>query len=92
MSGQSDSQNKSEEQVNMSEGTSPSDGYDEGSRSTPSNLPKAITRQRKKKTSNSEDEDFEVEEVTSKKKVLQMLHRSCSRPSRINSVICLRLL
>ena len=46
MSDQSDSQNKSEEQVNMSEGTSPSDSYDDGSISTPSNLPNAATRQR----------------------------------------------
>ena len=58
MSDQSDSQNKSEEQVNMSEGTSPSSSFDEGSRSTPSNLPKAATRTRKKKTSDSEDEDY----------------------------------
>ena len=48
----------------MSEGTSPSDGYDEGSRSTPSNLPKATTRQKKKKTSDSKHDVFEVEEVT----------------------------
>ena len=34
MSDQSDSQNKSEEQVHMSEGTSPSSSYDDGSRST----------------------------------------------------------
>ena len=34
MSDQSDSQNKSEEQVQLSEGTSPSSSYDEGSRST----------------------------------------------------------
>ena len=68
---QSDSQNKSEEQMDLSEGTSPSGSYDEGSRSTPSNLPKAQTRQRKKKTSDSEDEDFEIEEVSSKKKVLK---------------------
>ena len=58
MSDQSDSQNKSEEQVQLSEGTSPSGSYDEGSRSTPSNLPKAATRTRKKKTSDSEDEDY----------------------------------
>ena len=51
MSNQSDSQNREEEQVQMSEGTSPSSGSDEGSRSTPSNLPKAATRARKKKTS-----------------------------------------
>ena len=44
MSDQSDNQNKSEEQVHMSEGTSPSSSYDDGSRSTPSNLPKAATR------------------------------------------------
>ena len=36
MSDQSDSQNKSEEQVNMSEGTSPSNSYDDVSSSTPS--------------------------------------------------------
>ena len=72
MSDQSDSQNKSEEQVNMSEGTSPSSSYDDGSRSTPSNFPKVATRQRKKRNSDSEDEDYVVaeEEVSSKKKVL----------------------
>lgn len=57
--------------MDLSEGTSPSGSYDEGSRSTPSNLPKAQTRQRKKKTSDSKDEDFEIEEVISKKKVLK---------------------
>ena len=69
MSGQSDSQNKSEEQIHMSEGTSPSSSSDEGSGSTPSNLPKAATRQRKKRTSDSEDEDYvaEEEEATSKR-------------------------
>src|SRR3990170_2012889 len=72
MSDNSDSQNRSEQQVNLSEGTSPSGSYDEGSRSTPSNLPKAATRQRKKRTSESKDEDFVAdEEVTSKKKVLK---------------------
>ena len=73
MSDQSDSQNKSEEQAQMSEGTSPSSSYDEGSRSTPSNLPKAATRSRKKRTSYSEDEDYVAteEEVSSKKKVLK---------------------
>ena len=55
----------------MSEGTSPSSTSDEGSRSTPSNLPKAATRQRKKRTSDSEDEDYRAEEdeATSKKVV-----------------------
>ena len=48
MSDHSDSQNKSEEQVNLSEGTSPSGSYDEGSRRTPSNLPKVAARTRKK--------------------------------------------
>ena len=73
MSDQSDSQNKSAEQIHMSEGTSPSSTSDEGSRSTPSNLPKAATRQRKKRTSDSEDEDYRVEEdeATSKKVVLK---------------------
>lgn len=56
----------------MSEGTSPSSSYD-GSRSTPSNLPKAATRARKKRTSDSEDEDYVAveDEATSKKKVLK---------------------
>src|SRR3954464_2140740 len=73
MSDQSDSQNQSEQLVHMSEGTSPSSSSDEGSRSTPSNLPKAATRQRKKRTSDSEDEDYvaEEEEATSKKVVLK---------------------
>ena len=57
----------------MSEGTSASSTSDEGSRSTPSNLPKAATRQRKKRTSDSEDEDYRAEEdeATSKKVVLK---------------------
>nr|XP_045088704.1 proline-rich receptor-like protein kinase PERK2 [Aegilops tauschii subsp. strangulata] len=41
MSEQSDSQNRSEEQVQMSEGSDPSSTSGDGSRSTPSNLPKA---------------------------------------------------
>ena len=69
MSDQSDSQNREEDQIHMSEGTSPSSTSDEGSRSTPSNLPKAATRTRKKKTSNSEVEDYvDVEEEVSSKK------------------------
>src|SRR3954465_7846631 len=61
----------------MSEGTSPSSSSDEGSRSTPSNLPKAATRQRKKKTSESEDEDYVAEEeATSKKIELKKEHGS----------------
>ena len=57
----------------MSEGTSPSSSSDDGSRSTPSNLPKAATRASKKRTSESEDEDYvaEEEEATSKRKVLK---------------------
>ena len=57
----------------MSEGTSPYSNFDEGSRSTPSNLPKAATRTRKKKTSVSEDENYVAaeEEATSKRKVLK---------------------
>ena len=57
----------------MSEGTSPSSSYDEGNRSTPSNLPKAATRARKKRNSDSEDEDYVAveDEATSKKKVLK---------------------
>ena len=72
MSDQSDSQNRSEEQMDLSVGTSPST-TDEGSRSTPSNLPKAATRARKKRTSDSEDEDYVVveDEATSNKKVMK---------------------
>ena len=62
MSDQSDSQNHSEEQIHMSEGTSPSSTSDDGSRSTPSNLPKAATRVRRKRTSDAEDEDYVAEE------------------------------
>ena len=72
---QSDSHNKSKEQMNLSEGTSPSSSYDEGSRSTPGNLPKAATRTRRKRNSDSEDEDYVAaeEEVSSKKKVLHLI-------------------
>ena len=64
----------------MSEGTSPSSTSDEGSKSTPSNLPKAATRTSKKKTSNSEDEDYVAveEEVSSKKKVLKKEYGSAA--------------
>ena len=99
MSDQSDSQNKSEEQVQLSEGTSPSSTSDEGSRSTPSNLPKAATRTRKKNTSDSEDEDYVVveEEVSSKKKVLKKEYGSAAtvkpgmhKKAPANRVPCLR--
>src|SRR3954466_10275107 len=77
MSNQSDSQNMSEQLVQMSEGNSPSSSSDEGNRSTPSNLPKAATRQRKKRTSESEDEDYVAEEeATSKKVELKKEHGS----------------
>ena len=57
----------------MSEGSDPSSTSDDGSRSTPSNLPKAATGTRKKRTSDSEDEDYVAveDEATSKKKVLK---------------------
>ena len=57
----------------MSEGSDPSSSYDDGSRSTPSNLPKATTRTRKKRNSDSEDEDYVAveDEATSKKMVLK---------------------
>ena len=63
----------SEEQLNLSEGTSPSSSYDEGSGSTPSNLPKAATRHRRKRNSDSEDEDYVAaeEKASSKKKVVK---------------------
>ena len=62
----------------MSEGTSPSSSYDEGSRSTPSNLPKAATRTRKKRTPDSEDEDYvAVEDEAISRKVLNKVWHSC---------------
>src|SRR3954468_10125868 len=79
MSDQSDSQNQSEQPVHMSQGTSPSSSSDDGSRSTPSNLPKAATRQRKKRTSDSEDEDYVAEEeATSKRVVLKKEYGSAA--------------
>ena len=80
MSDQSDSQNRSEEQIHMSEGTSPSSTSDDGSRSTPSNFPKAATRTRKKRTSYSEHEDYvaEEDEATSKKKVVKKEYGSAT--------------
>ena len=83
MSDQSDNQNRSEEQMHMSEGTSPSSTSDEGSRSTPSNLPKAATKQRKKRTSDTKDEDYRAEEddATSKKVVhKQVLSLTAVKP------------
>ena len=73
MSDLSDSQNREEEQIHMSEGTSPSSSSDEGNKNTPSNLPKATTRARRKRTSDSEDEDYVAaeDEATSKKVVLK---------------------
>ena len=64
----------------MSEGSDPSSSYDEGSRSTPSNLPKAATRTRKKRNSDSEDEDYVAveDEATSKKKVLKKEYGSAA--------------
>ena len=62
----------------MSEGTSPSSSSDEGIRSTPSNLPKDATRARKKRTSDSENEDYVAveDEATSKKVVLKKEYAS----------------
>ena len=58
MSDNSDSQNRIEEQANLSEGTSPSNSsYDESSRSTSSSQPKGATRQRRKRNSELESED-----------------------------------
>ena len=85
MSDQSDSQNREEEQIHMSEGTSPSSTLDEGSRSTPSNLPKAATRARRKRTSDSEDEDYVAaeDEATSKKIVLKKEYGSAAATNQV---------
>ena len=57
----------------MSKGTCPSSTSDDVSMSTPSNLPKASTRHRRKRTSDLEDEDYKAKEyeATSKKVVLK---------------------
>ena len=78
MSDQSDSQNRPEEQVHLSEGTSPSSSSDDGSRSTPSNLPKAATRTRKKRTFEDEDYVAVEDEATSKKKVVKKEYNSAA--------------
>jgi hypothetical protein len=69
MSDASDSQNRSADaSVDLDAGSSPEESYHEGERSSPS-LPKAATRTRKRKDSDGEHEDFQVD-VTSKKKAL----------------------
>ena len=71
----------------MSEGTSPSSTSDEGSMSTPSNLPKAATRQRKKRTSDSEDEDYRAEEDEATcKKVVHKRSMDQKRPQSLDSI------
>ena len=89
MSDQSDSQNKLEEQFQLSEGTSPSGSYDEGSRSTPSNLPKAATRARKKRNSDSEDEDYvaEEDEATSRKVLKKEYGRAAATKPGLNKKV-----
>ena len=67
MSSGSDSQNRSKQNAEMSEGSSPTESFYEGERSSPE-LPKAATRTRKKKNSDDVDEDFVAKEITSKKK------------------------
>jgi hypothetical protein len=69
MSSASDSQNESEQHVDLSEGSGPKGSYYEGIRSSP-DLPKAATKTIKKRTSDDEDEDFVASEATSKKKVV----------------------
>src|SRR3990170_8806195 len=71
MSDASDSQNRSESPIaDIPEaGTSHEKSIsDDGERSTPSGMPPATTRTRKHRNSSSKDEDFVVEEVTSKPK------------------------
>ena len=67
MSSASDSQNQSKQNVDLSEGSSPNESYYEGDRSSP-DLPKTARRTKKKKISDSEDEDFVATMDTSKKK------------------------
>ena len=72
MSDASDNQNASEENVELSAGSSPTGSFYEGERSSP-DMPKAAIRTRRKKNSDDEDEDF-VAETTSKKKPA-MVHK-----------------
>jgi hypothetical protein len=72
MSDARDSQNRSEvpDAEIPDAGTSPevSSSSEDGERSTPSGMPPAATRARKHRNSSSEDEDYVLEEVTSKPK------------------------
>jgi hypothetical protein len=80
MSSGSDSQNRSEQQAVMSEGSSHNESSYEGERSSP-DLPKAATRTRKKKTSDSEDEDFVASETATKKKRVVLAKEYSSKPT-----------
>ena len=70
MSDSGDSQNTSaHESVDLDASTSTDESiFYDGERSSPSDLPKATRRTRKQKDSDEEDEDFHIEEVSSKKK------------------------
>ena len=69
MSSATDSQNELEQNVDLSEGSSPNESYYEGIRSSP-DLPKATTRTKNKRTSDDEDEALVASEATSKKKTV----------------------
>ena len=79
MSDQSDSQNRSEEQIDMSKGTSPSSSTYEGSRSTPSNLPKA--RASTQLPENPDPKEPTVESKKRKERVKKTMARVVGQPS-----------
>jgi hypothetical protein len=89
MSDCSDSQNRPEEQADLSEGSSPAESYYEGERSSP-DLPKAATRTRKKKTSDSEDEDFVASETATKKKRVVLAKEYSSKPTAVKEKIAVK--
>ena len=82
MSDVSDSQNQSEQHSDQSEGSSPTESFYEGERSSP-DLPKAATRTRKKKTSDSEDEDSVASETATKKKRVVLAREYNSKPTDV---------
>ena len=89
MSDVSDSQNRSEQHEEQSEGSSHNESYYEGERSSP-DLPKAATRTRKKKTSDSEDEDFVASETAQKKKRVVLAKEYSTKPTSVKERIAVR--
>ena len=84
MSSGSDSQNTLEQNVDLSEGSSPAESYYEGIRSSP-DLPKVATKTRKKRNSDDENADFVATKATSKKKAMMRKEYGTSTSTRTSA-------